>query len=191
MNVRLCIALVASLALAALAGCPHLASGDGPGHGDGGGAGHDLAGGGDASAGDLATSSDLAPRGDGPATSGDLAQTSTMDLAQAPSDLTSTGSLDPGLALPSASGAPCTMPGSLTECVGIDVCRFFTPAQGRCESCTSCNNLGAACTASADCDILFMCYLGKCTNFCTLGTTECGPPANCLNIGHPTRGVCK
>jgi hypothetical protein len=77
------------------------------------------------------------------------------------------------------------------ECPNLQVCRFFTPTEGRCETCTNCGNLGAACTATNECDILFECFRGKCTNFCTLGTTECGPPADCLNIGHATRGVCK
>jgi hypothetical protein len=112
------------------------------------------------------------------------------DLAPAPSDLAG-GPLDPGLALPDPSGAVCATPGSLSECPGIEVCRFYSAQSGRCEACTTCNNLGAACSASSDCDILFMCYLGKCTNFCQLGTSECGPVANCLNIGHPTYGVCK
>src|SRR5579862_8969916 len=102
------------------------------------------------------------------------------DLAQPPADL-AMGALDPGLALPDPSGAVCSTPGSLTECPGVEVCRFYTAQEGRCESCTSCNNLGAACSASSDCDILFMCYQGKCTNFCQLGTSECGPVANCLN----------
>jgi hypothetical protein len=37
---------------------------------------------------------------------------------------------------------------------------------------------------------LFSCYAGRCTNFCTLGTVECGPVEDCLDIGHPTHGVC-
>jgi hypothetical protein len=176
---------LAVLALSSLAGCPRLFAGDVAGRDagsiDGGGGG-----------GDFAAPSDLAIRADGPTPIGDLSQ-GPSDLARAaPADLSSGGgALDPGLSLPDPSGPACATPGSLGECPFLDVCRFYTSAQGRCESCTTCNNLGAACSASSDCDILFMCWQGKCTNFCTLGTTECGPPANCLDIGHPTKGVCK
>jgi hypothetical protein len=124
----------------------------------------------------------------------DLATAASPDLAASgPTDLamSSGGGLDPGLALPDPSGAPCTTPGSLGECPGVQVCRFFTPSQGRCESCVACGNLGATCVADADCDILFMCYQGRCTNFCQLGTSECGAVTDCLNIGHPTYGVCR
>jgi hypothetical protein len=54
-----------------------------------------------------------------------------------------------------------------------------------------CGNLNAACDASDQCDILFMCFQGQCTNFCALGTTECGAPQDCVDIGHPTHGVCR
>jgi hypothetical protein len=101
------------------------------------------------------------------------------------------GSLDPDLELPDPSGAPCSTPGSMTECPGIEVCRFFTPAEGRCESCEPCGNLGDYCTRSSECDILFMCYAGACTNICPLGTMYCGPVEDCLDIGHPTYGVCR
>lgn len=101
------------------------------------------------------------------------------------------GALDPGLSLPDPSGTPCSTPGSMGECPGIEVCRFFSTTEGRCESCGACGNLGASCSASADCDILFMCFEGRCTNFCTLGSFECGPVADCLDVGHPTRGVCR
>jgi hypothetical protein len=188
---RSTLAALAAFAALSLAGCPHLLSGDGSGGRDAGLA--DLASGnlpqGDlaGAAADLAGAAvgDLSPRD---LASGDLPHPSDLT---APSDLTMGGALDPGLALPDPSGMPCTMPGSLTECPGVEVCRFYTASEGRCESCTTCNNLGAFCTASSDCDILFMCYKNKCTNFCQLGTSECGPPANCLNIGAPTYGVCK
>jgi hypothetical protein len=110
-----------------------------------------------------------------------------VDLAGA--DLAS--GLDPNLARPDPSGQPCTMPGSLGECPNPQVCRFFTATEGRCESCSNCGNLHASCVNDADCDILFMCYFGRCENFCTLGGGECGAPNDCANVGHPTRGVCK
>lgn len=97
--------------------------------------------------------------------------------------------LDPDLDIPNG-GEECTMPGSLTECPGIAVCRFATTEHGLCESCDACGNLNDPCVEGTDCDILFMCYAGHCTNFCTLGTFECGPVEDCLDIGHPTHGVC-
>jgi hypothetical protein len=78
----------------------------------------------------------------------------------------------------------------LNECPGIAVCRFHTTEQGLCESCDACGNLGAACNDGTDCDILFACYEGQCTNFCELGTYACGPLEDCLDVGHPTHGVC-
>ena len=85
----------------------------------------------------------------------------------------------------------CAMPGSLVECAGTaEVCRLYSPSEGRCESCVSCGNLDAPCAASNECDILFMCFLGRCTNFCHLGTFECGRVEDCLDVGHPTMGVC-
>jgi hypothetical protein len=103
------------------------------------------------------------------------------------------GGLDPDLEVPPASNQACTTPGSLSEaeCPGIQVCRFFSPTEGRCESCVTCGNLNAVCDASDQCDILFTCFQGRCTNFCTLGTTECGAPQDCVDIGHPTHGVCQ
>jgi hypothetical protein len=98
-------------------------------------------------------------------------------------------SLDPDLDIP-AMGEHCTSPGDLSECPGIAVCRFATVEYGICESCDACGNLNAPCVEGTDCDILFSCYAGACTNFCTLGTSECGPVEDCLDIGHPTRGVC-
>jgi hypothetical protein len=98
--------------------------------------------------------------------------------------------LDPDLDVPS-EGESCMFPGSLNECPGVaTVCRFYTAEEGRCESCDNCGNLNAACTTGTDCDILFSCYAGRCTNFCQLGTPSCGPVENCLDIGHPTHGVC-
>ncbi len=97
--------------------------------------------------------------------------------------------LDPLLDVPNG-GRMCQNPGDLQECPGIAVCRFATVEYGLCESCDACGNLGAPCVEGTDCDILFECYAGSCTNFCTLGTFECGPVEACLDIGHPTRGVC-
>jgi hypothetical protein len=92
------------------------------------------------------------------------------------------------LKLPSA-GAVCSPPG--TSCPGIEVCRIATKTQGRCEGCTSCGNLHAPCSANTDCDILFQCFKGRCTNICPLGTSYCGPVEDCVDVGHATHGVCR
>jgi hypothetical protein len=99
--------------------------------------------------------------------------------------------LDPDLKLPGA-GEACTTPGagSGAGCPSLKVCRISSTTGGRCESCGPCGNLNAACTASSQCDILFQCYKGRCTNFCNLGSMECGAPADCINVGHATHGVC-
>src|SRR5688572_8088068 len=77
------------------------------------------------------------------------------------------GGMDPGLSLPVASGQPCYVFGSPGECPSGQVCRLFSPTEGRCEACSApCGALGAACTASAGCDVQFQCYLGACANFC-------------------------
>lgn len=99
--------------------------------------------------------------------------------------------LSPFLSLPDPSGQVCTTPGSFGECPSIQVCRFFDSEDGRCETCEPCGNLNAACTDSSECDILFMCFTGRCTNFCQLGTFGCGPIEDCIDIGHPTHGVCR
>lgn len=103
----------------------------------------------------------------------------------------SSGDLDPQLDVPPASNDSCGTPGSESECSGISVCRFYSSTEGRCESCTTCGNLFAPCASGEDCDILFVCFRGQCTNFCTLGTSECGAPTDCIDIGHPTRGACR
>ncbi len=98
--------------------------------------------------------------------------------------------LDPDLDIPDGN-EQCDTPGDLQMCSGVaTVCRFATAEYGLCESCDVCGNLNAACVQGTDCDILFSCFAGRCTNFCTLGTFECGPVEDCLDIGHPTRGVC-
>jgi hypothetical protein len=128
-------------------------------------------------------------------TSASTSSADSIDTGDATTDATSTGletsgdPLDPDLDIPNG-GEQCTTPGDLNECPGIAVCRFATTEYGLCESCDACGNLNAACVEGTDCDILFSCYAGRCTNFCTLGTFECGPVEDCLDIGHPTRGVC-
>ncbi len=79
----------------------------------------------------------------------------------------------------------------MSECPSLQVCRFYDSAEGRCESCGTCGNLGNTCTASNECDILFTCYQNTCVNICPLGTYYCGAITDCLDIGHPTYGVCR
>lgn len=139
------------------------------------------------------TSGNSGASGDGGSTTGG-GVTATNPTAEssgdASGDPTVDGTpLDPSLDVPD-EGESCTSPGSLTECPGIAVCRFYTAEEGRCESCDNCGNLNAPCTNGTDCDILFSCFAGRCTNFCPLGTSSCGPVENCLDIGHPTQGVC-
>ena len=99
--------------------------------------------------------------------------------------------LDPDLDVPPESNTPCSTPGSLNECGPLEVCRFYDSEEGRCESCTGCGNLNAFCSDGTDCDILFMCFQNTCTNFCTLGSSECGAVDACVNVGHPSKGVCQ
>ncbi|MCA9705169.1 MAG: hypothetical protein KDK70_04875 [Myxococcales bacterium] len=128
---------------------------------------------------------------------GDEADTTSGSATSSPTTDATAGStgdapgdpLDPDLDVPEG-GQPCLTPGSLVECPALEVCRFHTTEQGLCESCDACGNLGAPCTQGTDCDILFACYQGQCTNFCQLGTFECGPVEDCLDVGHPTHGVC-
>ncbi|MBC8068215.1 MAG: hypothetical protein IAG13_07770 [Deltaproteobacteria bacterium] len=126
--------------------------------------------------------------------SGTPADSSGIGSDSGISDSSSSGggegtALDPQLDIPDM-GEHCTNPGDLNECPGISVCRFATVEYGICESCDNCGNLNAPCVEGTDCDILFSCFAGACTNFCTLGTFECGPVEDCLDVGHPTRGVC-
>ena len=97
--------------------------------------------------------------------------------------------LDADLDIPEG-GEECDTPGSLGECPFLEVCRFYNSEQSMCEGCESCGNLGAFCNEGTDCDILFVCFENRCTNICQLGTTECGPVDDCIDVGHPSHGAC-
>ena len=114
---------------------------------------------------------------------------SSESASSSSTDASGGNPLDPDLDIPDR-GEECTTPGDLNECPGIAVCRFATTEHGLCESCEPCGNLNAPCSEGSECDILFACYAGRCTNFCTLGFPECGPVEDCLDVGHPTKGVC-
>jgi hypothetical protein len=140
-----------------------------------------------------AATSDDAATDDAGTTTGGPSDPSATDDASGDASSSDTGPagtpLDPDLDIPEGD-EQCDYPGDLNACAGIAVCRFATVEYGLCESCDVCGNLNAACTQGTDCDILFSCYAGRCTNFCTLGSFECGPAEDCLDVGHPTRGVC-
>jgi hypothetical protein len=150
------------------------------------------------SGGDATQGDDLSTTGE-PSTS---TSTSTVgesdvddDAGASTSDTSDTSDTDPGTPLhpdleTPEDGQPCQTPGSLGECPAVHVCRFHTAEQGLCESCDACGNLNAPCQSGTDCDILFACFAGRCTNICPLGTQYCGPVEACLNVGHPTHGVC-
>jgi hypothetical protein len=156
---------------------------------DGGTLGSDPASSSSADAGTTAadTTGDPTDPSTGDAVTGD-ASTSPVSGSES-SDSGAGTPLDPLLDIPDV-GEQCDYPGDLQSCPGIAVCRFATAEYGLCESCDACGNLNAPCAEGTDCDILFSCYAGHCTNFCTLGTFECGPVEACLDVGHPTRGVC-
>jgi hypothetical protein len=97
------------------------------------------------------------------------------------------GALDPRVSPADPSGTPCDRPGGRGDCASLEVCRFYSASEGRCETCEPCGNLGASCTSSDQCDILFVCFDGRCSNICQLDPPDCFP---CMNIGHPTHGVC-
>jgi hypothetical protein len=115
-----------------------------------------------------------------------------VDATTTTPDAKAGGSLPPDLELPAANGQVCDQYGGMTgECPSGQVCRPYSTTEGRCESCGPCGNLNAHCNYTDECDILFTCYQGRCVGYCTLGTSECGSPADCVDIGNATRGICK
>jgi hypothetical protein len=130
----------------------------------------------------------------------DAADGATLDAP--PSDATTDGSPDatpdatsgalhPDLVLPDPGGETCDAPGNTTVCPFLEVCRIASATSGRCETCEGCGNLFDPCVTNRDCDILFQCFQGYCTNICPLGTYYCGPIEDCIDVGHVTHGVCK
>ncbi len=100
------------------------------------------------------------------------------------------GGLDPNLAVPPHSNQACTWPGS-ASCGGPRGCRFWSPHEGRCSGCSPCNLVGDPCVRDDDCDIIFACYRGFCTNYCLRSSGCGGIPADCIDVGHPDWGVCR
>ncbi len=100
--------------------------------------------------------------------------------------------LDPQLAVPPLCEPTCTSIGFGNDCAGLaEYCRLKDSQTAVCESCDACGNLHAPCVTTADCDIIFTCFMGQCTAQCDLNTPQtCGNPAACTNVGHPTHGVC-
>lgn len=97
--------------------------------------------------------------------------------------------LDPSLSVPPASNPTCSTPN--TGCAaGGTWCRLYSSTEGRCEGCVGCGNQNDSCVTGADCNIFLVCYTGRCTLMCELGSTTCGSVDRCLDVGHPTQGVC-
>lgn len=100
--------------------------------------------------------------------------------------------LDPELELPDPNGQVCHHPRAFNECPSPQVCRYFSPTEGRCEECPGgCGGLNQPCTATNQCDTPFECYQHTCVGFCILGSVECGAVSDCVDIGFPGMGVCK
>jgi hypothetical protein len=98
--------------------------------------------------------------------------------------------LDPALSVPPESNPYCATPN--TGCsAGGTWCRLYSSTEGRCEGCTGCGNQNDPCSTGQDCNIFFVCYTGRCTLMCELGSATCGDVDACLDVGHPTRGVCR
>jgi hypothetical protein len=132
--------------------------------------------------------------GDGTAT-GDGDGTTTGDgdgTATGDGDGTCGGApLSADLEVPAGCGTTCSAYGFSSDCGSLEICRLKDTTTGVCESCSPCGNLNASCTASSECDILFTCYLNRCTAMCDFTTPQtCGNPSWCLDVGHPTHGVC-
>lgn len=100
--------------------------------------------------------------------------------------------LDPQLAVPPSCEPTCTGIGFGNDCPGLgEYCRLRDSQTAVCESCDACGNLHDPCVTTADCDIIFTCFMGQCTAQCDLSTPQtCGNPAACTHVGHPTHGVC-
>ena len=128
----------------------------------------------------------LSSGGAGPSTS----TSSTTSTSSASSTSSGGNGLDPNLSLPDPSGMPCSNIGNETDYPNTEVCRIASKTGGRCESCTNCGRLDDPCATGQDCDIVFECYRGHCTNFCMVGTSECGPVQDCIDVGNDTSGVC-
>jgi hypothetical protein len=99
--------------------------------------------------------------------------------------------MDSKLVLSNPASLRCMYPGIVDTCPPGQMCHIAGPDSGTCEGCVTCGHLGDPCTVNIDCDTLFQCYAGKCTQICLLGTVECGAIADCLYVGNVYYGVCK
>lgn len=127
---------------------------------------------------------DAAPDAQAPSSTGDGA----ADVSAPDADAKV---LDPELDVPPGSDVTCYEPGTQNTCAAGAICRIATTTGGRCEQCGPCGPVGAACTESAQCELLLQCYKGHCAQVCRLGTTVCGAGSDCLDVGHATHGVCR
>ncbi len=93
----------------------------------------------------------------------------------------------PDLCGPAASGTPCTEIGfGGFDCPSGQTCRI-AGTTARCEPHNVVGN--GPCAKNDDCIQAYQCYQNQCMWLCELGSGfGCSGP--CMNIGHPTHGVC-
>jgi hypothetical protein len=107
---------------------------------------------------------------------------------------TSMADVSGALSKPSPNAPICATEGKTGgNCsVGL-VCRIYSPSDGRCEGCSPCNAIGAACTSSVQCAITAQCFGGFCRELCSLsaGATPCVTEGTtCQSVGNDAAGVC-
>lgn len=103
--------------------------------------------------------------------------------------------LHPALMIsPAITEQVCTYVGSPTApCTEGDACAFYTSEEDRCATCPveKCENFNNPCSPEKPCRPFYTCFGGFCTVACPLNSRDiCGNPDDCLEIGHPTHGVC-
>lgn len=101
--------------------------------------------------------------------------------------------LDPALSPATASGTICSDVGVTGgSCPPGVECRIYDGKQGRCEGCSPCNKLAAACKASGECGVSppMQCFAGTCRELCPLSKGTCTMGGTCHNIGADVAGVC-
>jgi hypothetical protein len=127
----------------------------------------------------LAEAGDAGPVGDG---------APEVDVLDGGGDGRGPTGLDDRVALPELDATPCRVSiggVDFVNCKGSEECRMATADSGRCEDCLGRCTLhqGDSCTQSWQCDSLFECFRGRCTNRCTRGEHECGKIESCLDVG--------
>jgi|GEM_PF-6303487 hypothetical protein len=78
-------------------------------------------------------------------------------------------------------------------CAEGEACAFYTAAENRCAYCPieKCGEFDGVCSLEKPCRPFYTCFGGFCMLACPLADKSmCGNPDDCLDIGHPDRGVC-